>query len=125
METNNNKTKFRFESLEIWQLAMELVKDIYKITKKFPDNEKFSLISQLKRAVISISLNIAEGSGRKSKKDFANFISNAQGSVLETATCLMIAKQENYIDNQKYDLLANKLKTLYFKIFAFHKSLLN
>ena len=66
--------KYNFENLEIYNLANDLVLEIYKITSHFPREELFGLISQIKRAVISIVLNIVEGSGRNSKKDFSRFI---------------------------------------------------
>jgi len=65
--------KFSFEKLEVWQDAKELTHQIYKVTKNYPDDEKFGLVSQLRRAMISVTSNIAEGSSRMSPKDQAHF----------------------------------------------------
>lgn len=113
--------KYKFENLEVWKLSMGLVHLIYKITKKFPNEEKFGLISQIRRAAISIGLNIAEGSGRKTKKDFANFTRNAIGSTLEVIACLRIAEQEKYISN--YSEIKEVIQELYFKLIGLEKFL--
>ena len=118
------EVKFKFENLEIWQLSMDLVKHIYILTKRFPVIEQYALTSQLRRAAISVPLNIAEGSGRKTKKDFANFLRNAIGSTLEVITCLKIALQEKYISSEIYKDISLKAQELYFKLIAFEKSLL-
>jgi four helix bundle protein len=69
--------KFKYEDLEIWRIALELIKLVYDKLKKFPADEKYDLISQGKRAVTSIALNIAEGSGRHTDRDFSVFINRA------------------------------------------------
>ena len=74
---------FSFEKLEVWIESKEFTKQIYAITSKFPDTEKFGLISQIRRASISIASNIAEGSARKSFKDKAHFSTIAFGSAVE------------------------------------------
>ncbi|OPY78717.1 MAG: hypothetical protein A4E64_00717 [Syntrophorhabdus sp. PtaU1.Bin058] len=86
---------------------MEFVLDLYDITKTFPAEEKFVLIPQMRRSVISIPSNIAEGAGRKTKKEFANFLHVAQGSLSELDTQLQIALQLKYVDTD----LCNKLNT--------------
>ncbi|WP_281950384.1 four helix bundle protein [Nitrosophilus kaiyonis] len=92
----------RYEKLIIWQKAVELVKYIYKITESFPKNELFGLTSQIRRAAISIPSNIAEGTGRISKKEFINFLHIALGSLYEVKTQLFIAKELNFIDSIKF-----------------------
>jgi four helix bundle protein len=72
-----------YNNLQIWQQAMELVVDIYKLTNSFPAEEKYGLVSQMNRAAISIPSNIAEGAGRNSDKDFSHFISMSIGSMYE------------------------------------------
>jgi hypothetical protein len=72
--TREPRRLFRFENLEVWQLARQLNRSVYSSTKKFPKDELFALTSQVRRASISISSNIAEGSGRNSDADFAHFL---------------------------------------------------
>lgn len=115
--------KFNCENLEVYQISRLLIIEIYKLTKQFPTDERFGLISQLRRSVISISLNIAEGSGKFSKKDFANFIRIAIGSLIETDTALKISLDLQYISIIDYNKLDLKIKELYFKLIALDKSL--
>ena len=75
------KTEYSFYRLEVWQLGMKLVKEIYFITKKFPNEEKFALSSQLRRAAVSVPLNIAEGSIKRTRKDFDSYVRVALGSL--------------------------------------------
>ena len=90
-----------FRKLIVWQKAMELVRMVYQASKKFPADERYALTDQLRRAVVSIPSNIAEGSGRASNKDYAHFLSIARGSLYETLTQLQIAQDLGYID--EYD----------------------
>jgi len=83
--------KYNFENLKIYHLANSFVLEIYELAKKFPKEEMFGLTSQIKRAVISVVLNIAEGSGKNTKKDFAKFISQSVGSLVEVKACLILA----------------------------------
>ena len=78
---------YHFEKLEIWQKAVNLVDEIYNVTENFPEKEKFALADQLRRATVSIPSNIAEGSGRNSKKEFIQFLSITRGSLYETVPC--------------------------------------
>jgi len=94
--------------LEIWQRSIDFVSRIYKVTETFPDNEKFGLISQIRRAAISIPSNIAEGAGRNSPKEFIQFLGVAQGSIAELETQLIIARNLNYIDKD-YDEVMQEL----------------
>lgn len=94
---------FKFETLEIWKRAVEFTADIYNITQTFPKREVFGLTAQTTRAVISISLNIAEGSSRKSKIDFKRFLQMSAGSLNEVVTCLHIARNQGYIDKDVFD----------------------
>ncbi len=84
---------------------MDLVENVYHVTKTFPSEEKFGLTSQLRRAVVSIPSNIAEGQGRRSKKEFANFLSIAHGSLREVETQLRIAKRLEYLPSALLDEL--------------------
>lgn len=89
----------RFQDLEVWQRAHQLVLRIYEVTKSFPDNEKFGLISQMRRAAVSVPANIAEGFKKRSEKDKANFYNISQGSLEELRYYLILAKDLKYLDN--------------------------
>lgn len=82
---------FSFEKLNIWQKSRQLLVVIYKLTKSFPDEERFGLISQMRRSSVSVSLNIAEGSGRHSAKDKARFTEIAYSSLLELLNQLILS----------------------------------
>ena len=115
--------KYRFEDLEVWKLGMRIVHEIYKITKKFPKEELFALVNQIKRAGVSIVLNIVEGSGQPTSKGFALYLYRAKSSVLECVACIKIAIQENFIDEKDTELLNQLLQEEYFKIIALEKSI--
>lgn len=80
-----------YQDLIVWQKSVKLTKGIYLLTKKFPPNEAYGLTSQIRRAAVSIPANIAEGYGRKTKKDYQQFLSIAYGSALELETHLIIS----------------------------------
>jgi four helix bundle protein len=83
----------QYKNLKVWQKAFDLVADVYVITDKFPDREKFALTSQINRCAVSIVSNIAEGAGRNSRKEFNNFLGITLGSTCELETQLMIANR--------------------------------
>lgn len=109
---------FSFEKLDVWVEAKEFSKNIYKITSKFPDSEKFGLISQLRRASISIASNIAEGSARKSYKDKAHFTTMAFGSSVEALNQLIISFELNFISEDDYLKLRSQLESITNKLNA-------
>ena len=88
---------YSFEKLDVWNLSRKLTKDIYRISRIFPDDEKFGLISQIRRAAISVSSNIAEGSSRKSGKEQARYTEIAYGSLLEILSQLIAANDLEFI----------------------------
>jgi len=90
-----------YENLKVWQESMELVEIIYKLTSTFPNDEVFNLTSQIKRSVVSIPSNIAEGKGRNSDKEFKQFLFIARGSLFELRTQLEIARRLDYIKSDK------------------------
>jgi four helix bundle protein len=95
-----------FKDIFAWKKAMELSARIYLITSKFPKEEVFGLTSQLRRASVSVPSNIAEGSGRKTKKDFCKFLYNAFGSIKEVECQIIISKQLNFMtEKQSEDIL--------------------
>ena len=101
-----------FKKLIIWQKAREFVKDVYLITKKFPKEELFGLTSQIRRATISIALNIVEGSGRGTDKDFAHFLDIAFGSALEVEAQIILSLDLEFITNEEYDILNLKIQEI-------------
>ena len=103
---------YHFEKLEIWQKAMSFVNGLYEATKYFPLDEKFGLINQICRSAVSVPANIAEGSGRNSKKEFIQFLMIARGSLYETVTLLMIAKKREYLGESKYDELSKEIEAI-------------
>ena len=90
------------EKLDVWRAAVDFVVTIYKTTESFPKEEKFGLISQVRRAAVSVPANIAEGAARRSPKEFVHFISNAQGSASELETELLIAHRLGYLREGAY-----------------------
>ena len=88
---------FRFEKLDVWQLAIDFSDQIYRATREFPSEERFGLTNQLRRAAVSIAANIAEGSGRWSDRDFVRFIEIAYGSLMETVSHLRIAERQQRV----------------------------
>ena len=89
-----------FRELEVWKRAMSLAKHVYVVTKQYPSDERFGLVSQSQRAVVSIASNIAEGAGRGTDKDFVHFLYIALGSAFELETQLLLAKDLKYIDDE-------------------------
>ncbi|HXT63630.1 MAG TPA: four helix bundle protein [Pyrinomonadaceae bacterium] len=96
--------------LEAWNKAVDLVIDIYRATDNFPKEERYGLTSQIRRAAVSIPANVAEGAARFSNKEFARFLSNAQGSASELETELLIAYRLGYLDEASFSSLTNQLQ---------------
>lgn len=101
-----------FSKLFIWQKSHRLVLSIYDITKKFPKSEMFGLTSQIRKATTSIPINISEGCGRDTKKDFARFLQIAIGSACEVEYELFLAKELNYIEEQEYQTLSDEVVSI-------------
>lgn len=95
--------QFKFEKLIIWQLSMEYGERIYLLTKKFPNDELYSLTSQARRAADSIALNIAEGSIGQSNPEQKKFVGYSIRSLAEVITCLFKARKRNYISKEEFD----------------------
>lgn len=88
---------FNFEKLEVWRKAIDFADFVYSTTRTFPDDERFGLTSQMRRAAVSISSNIAEGTSRHSKDDYARFLEIAAGSVFEVVSQSFIAQRQGYL----------------------------
>jgi four helix bundle protein len=87
--------------LTVWQKAMGLAVETYRLTSQFPSNETYRLVSQVTRAAASVPANIAEGYARATKRDYANFLAIAKGSLMETETFLMLAIRLGYLTNEE------------------------
>lgn len=110
---------YSFEKLEVWIEAKEFTKKLYSVTNSFPDSEKFSLVSQLRRASVSVCSNIAEGSARNTNKDKAHFTTMAFGSAVEVLNQIIISFELGFINNNVYqelrlliESITNKLNAL-------------
>ena len=117
--------QFSFEKLKVWQLSRQLVVKIYRLTSKFPNEEKFGLVSQLRRAVISISSNLAEGSSRFSFKDQGKFYQYSYSSLMEVLNQLIISADLEYISTDELDELRMDVIELSSMINALHKQQLS
>ena len=113
----------QFKELGIWKKSRVFCTDIYSITASFPNEEKYGLTNQLRRASVSIPSNIAEGSSRISNKDFSRFLEIAIGSAYEVETQLIIATDLGFIDSQKLILLSNQLTEIIKMISKFRTTL--
>jgi four helix bundle protein len=97
------------KKLDVWKASMDAAQQVYKLTKLFPEGEKFGLVSQMRRAAVSIPSNIAEGAARQGKAEFKNFLSMAQGSLSELDTQLELAVNLGYLNAQKYQEVSELL----------------
>ena len=112
-----------FKELKVWQASMEISKAVFAITRLFPSEEKFTLISQMMRSAISIPSNIAEGCGRKSNKELYQYLNISLGSCFELETQLILAKEFNYIDEANFKPLQSQLIEVQRMITGLQKSL--
>ena len=113
---------YGFEKLNIWKASILFAKDIYKITETFPNTEKFGLVSQMRRAVVSIPSNIAEGSAKQSLKDQARFTEISKGSLFEVLNQVIIAYELKFINEEDYLKIREKIDSLNKKLKAFENS---
>jgi four helix bundle protein len=96
-----------YKTLKVWQISRELTNEVYLITKKFPSEEKWNLLSQLRRSSISIISNIAEGCGRQTNRDFIRFLIISKGSSFELESQIIISKDLGYLtDNEEEKILS-------------------
>ncbi len=116
---------FRFEGLEIWELAVTFAGNIYDLTETFPKDEMFGLSSQLRRAATSISMNIAEGSGRSSSKEFAHYLQIAVGSIFEIIAALVIARNRHFLKPAHYNEIYADAEILTKTITTFRNNILH
>jgi len=115
----------KYKDLIVWQKARVLVKNIYNLVSKFPDDEKFGLTSQIKRSVVSIPSNIAEGAGRNSDKDFVRFLNISNGSAFELEAQLYLSFDLEFISNEKLEIDLEQITEIQKLIYGFKNRLLS
>ena len=101
-----------FKQLKVWQKAHASTLDIYRMSKDFPEDERFGLTSQLRRAAVSVPSNIAEGCGRQTDRELANFLSIAAGSASEVEYQLLLAKELDYINGELHRTLDEQINEI-------------
>ena len=112
-----------YKNLNVWILSMKTVKEIYNLTRSYPQDEQYGLKSQTNRAAVSIPSNIAEGSGRVSKKEFQHFISVAMGSSFELETQIILAFRFNYIKEEQLNDFSDLIGPVQKMSFGLYNSL--
>ena len=112
-----------YRELDVWQFAMEIVIEIYRVTRAFPPEEKFGLIAQLRRAAVAIPSNIAEGRNRLGAAEFRRFVSIARGSVAEVETQLAVAVALGFVGADDIASLASRLDELSKMLFGLYRRL--
>lgn len=113
---------YGFEKLVVWRNSMELAQSIYTVTGYFPSDELYGLTSQLRRAAVSISANIAEGSGRETAKDRRKFYNTAYTSALEVLSLVLLAKNLGYLDELRCNCLRQEIEQVTLPLAALRKS---
>ena len=113
----------KLENILVWEKSIFLAERIYQLSANFPDSEKFGLTSQVRRAVVSISSNIAEGAGRNSNKEFNHFLGIANGSSFEVLTQIVLSNKLKYIKDEEKEGLVLLINEIQKMIFGFKKQL--
>jgi four helix bundle protein len=103
---------FNFEKLEVWRKSLEFADLVYRLTRTFPDEERFGLTNQMRRASVSVSSNIAEGSSRSSKTDYSRFVELAAGSLFEVISQSHIALRQAYLSEADFSLMHTSAEEL-------------
>ncbi|MDC0177823.1 four helix bundle protein [Polaribacter sp.] len=113
---------FSFEKLEVWKEAIQFSKDVYKITSTFPADEKFGLVSQIRRATNSIAANLAEGTSRITNKDKAHFTTIVFSTAMEVLNHIILSKELEYISEEEYLKLRERIYKISNMLNALRKS---
>jgi four helix bundle protein len=114
-----------FKELEIWKISRKLCSSVYAVTNDFPQGEKFGITNQMRRCAVSIPSNIAEGSSRRSNKDFYRFLEIAIGSCYELETQLLISKDLSFVGDESLNILLNELNRIVMMTSKFMSTLNN
>lgn len=117
--------EFVFEKLKVWKYSRELVKEVYLLLESFPNIEKYGLSNQIRRSIISVPSNIAEGAGRPSYKERVHFIEIAYGSLMEAYCQLTLAVDLGYIDEASKDKIKSRFEEIAKMLSGFRKYLQN
>ena len=107
-----------FKQLQVWQLSMDMVKEVYLALAEFPQEERYGLAQQLRRSSVSVPSNIAEGAGRGSQKEFAHFLNISLGSAYEVETQLMLAHQLNLLSKHRLEEIEVKMQQVQKMLFS-------
>jgi four helix bundle protein len=122
-DQKNRATINDYRDLDVWKFSMELAADIYGVTKTFPREEMFGMTSQMRRAVVSIPANIAEGFGRAQRQSFIQFLRIAQGSLKELETLTLLAVRVELLDAQRSTSFADRYQRLGKMLVSFVRAL--
>ena len=120
---NNKIAAKNYRELIVWQEGIRLAKAVYKLTEKFPRQEMYALADQIRRAVVSVPSNIAEGQARKAPGDFRRFLHIALGSLAEVDTQLVLAQEFGYLSKEDINVLDEQIQGLRKKLYALINSL--
>lgn len=120
---DNKVSAKNYRELIVWQEGIKLAKFVYKLTEKFPRQETYALADQVRRAVVSVPSNIAEGQARKAPGDFRRFLHIALGSLAEVDTQLILAQEFGYLNKEDTKMLDDQIQRLRKKIYALINSL--
>lgn len=121
--SRDNRTRFGFQTLEVYQLAKAIVVSTYRVTKSFPAEERYALSQQMNRAAVSIPSNIAEGYSRASPKDKMHFMNMAYGSLMELTCQFEIAEELSYVSKEQLDEYSKEARNLAVKISNFRRAI--
>ena len=116
---------YPFEKLEAWTEAKKLSLEVYKLTIKFPGDEKFGMVDQMRRASVSVCCNIAEGSARRTKKDQAHFYTMAYSSLMELLNLITISEELKYLSLVNYHAMRSQIEIVSKKLYALRSSVIN
>jgi four helix bundle protein len=120
---NNKVSAKNYRELIVWQEGIKLAKAVYKLTEKFPRQETYALADQIRRAVVSVPSNIAEGQERKAPGDFRRFLHISLGSLAEVDTQLILAQEFGYVSKEDIESLDEQIQGLRKKLYALINSL--
>ena len=125
LKTDNSKltTSRSYRDLTVWRKSIAMVKSVYIYTREFPKDEIYGIVSQMRRAAVSVASNIAEGQGRNSSGEFRQFLGNSRGSLYELETQLIISQEVGYITEQELENLLNACEEIGRMLFSLIKSL--